>query len=137
MAATPEAFTIHVPDAALHDLQQPVVDRDLNVLIAPFPITTTDDAYNPDVDGDGTNWLVAYSRNGDIHCQSVAYDQGSGLVSVSSSTVVAGTAKVEQYATVAFMGESYLIGYRLLFGGSDYAGYSYFSFDDDVTAAAA
>lgn len=96
-----------------------VVDRDLNVLVAPFVIAPGG-AFAPDVDGDGTNWVVAYYQGGDIHCRSVTYDEVGGTAIVGAGVTVAGTERTETNPTVAWMGESCLIGYRRQFNGTDW-----------------
>ena len=109
----------------LGDVWGAVIDRDLNVLAAPFPIAT--DAANevdPDVDGDGTNWIVAFERTGpmgdpDIICRGVSYVPSTGGVQLSPEHVVEGDAgQAERDPSVAWLGESFLIGYTEVVGGN-------------------
>ena len=111
--------------AQIGDIWGAVIDRNLNTLVAPFPIT--DDAMDdddPDVDGDGTNWVVVFERRGvrgdtDIVYRGVSYVPGTGGVRLSAEQVVEGDAEqIEQDPTVAWMGESFLVGYTEIDGGN-------------------
>ncbi len=96
-----------------------IVDSQPVVLVPQFLIADSGLSETcPSVDGDGTNWVVAYesrlsSSNTDIHCRGVTYDPRSGTAYLTPQhTVVANDARRELGPSVAWMGDSYLIGYR-------------------------
>lgn len=102
------------------DIYGAIVDRDLNVLVRPFPIAqTTDFERFADVDGDGTNWIVAYERassnisgDHDVLCRRVTYDARSGAAYVSGAVVVEGdVGDDETRPTVSWSGESVQIAF--------------------------
>jgi hypothetical protein len=104
-----------------------IVSRDLDVLVPPFAIAATsaqEDA--PEVDGDGTHWAVAFERvnasgDGDIVCRGVSYDAQNGTVTLGAERTIEGdVGQEEREPTVAWMGESYLVGFIEQFSGSDW-----------------
>lgn len=101
---------------AQKDIYGAVLDRGANVLVPPFPIATdasTETA--PDVDGDGTNWVVVFERevtlyDRDLYCVGVSCTPGG--VQLTGERLVAGEPGVDELEpAIAWMGESYLIGY--------------------------
>lgn len=110
-----------------------IVDRDLRVLVSNFPIAQTSaQESDAEVDGDGTNWVVAYESkvgnlDSDIVCRGVTYDSRSGTAYVSGAVVVEGdNGEEERDPTVRWTGESYHIGFAERVGsvGSAYDLYS-------------
>lgn len=109
------------------DVWGAVVDRDATLLAGPFTIADGSlHQRDPDVDGDGTNWWVAYERqegagslDHDIICRRVTYHPSSGQVSVSSPAVVDAEAGVDEIdPAVTWMGESVLVAYLNQFSGA-------------------
>jgi len=96
------------------DVYGAVVDRDLNVLVPAFPIARSAAVErHPQVDGDGTNWVVTYRRDDDVACRQVAYDPQTVSVSVSASaTVYSGPVSNIMRPAVLWNDESCLVGYR-------------------------
>jgi hypothetical protein len=92
-----------------------------------FPIAAAgSDEDLPDVDGDGTHWMVAWQRTNatgdhDIVCRTVVYDPVSGTAALGAERVVEGDAGQDELEpAVAWMGESYLIGFVEQFAGADW-----------------
>ncbi|MEM7201365.1 MAG: hypothetical protein AAF628_13935 [Planctomycetota bacterium] len=102
------------------DIRGWVVDRNLNLLEFVVIATGTDDDDNPDVDGDGANWVVAWERetdagsgDNDVLCAALTYDGAtSSYVIAAGEVVVEGDRNDdERKASVAWLGNSVLIGF--------------------------
>ena len=103
------------------DLRGALVDRDLNpidsyiVIDSGFLPRTA-----PDCDGDGDQWVVVYEReelshpgSRNVRAESFVYVPGSQEVAALASRYVASDAgQDESGPSVAFLGNSYLIGYH-------------------------
>lgn len=94
-----------------------VVNRNANLLSPVFEIDPAGATW-PQVDGDGSSWIVAYERpegagfDRDIFCRKVTLVPGSETPSVGPEVPVANEAgRDEQRAHVSWTGESYLIAY--------------------------
>ncbi|MEM7205736.1 MAG: hypothetical protein AAF628_36115 [Planctomycetota bacterium] len=110
------------------DVYAAIVDRDLRVLVPEFPIATSaSNERSPEVDGDGTHWVVAYvtteagASRTDVACRTVTYDTGIGGAKVGAERIVAGQPGVnEAQPTVAWLGESFLVGFARQFSSGDW-----------------
>ena len=109
------------PSTFAGDVLGAVVDRDLNVLVPPFPIAESAPIEgHPAVDGDGTRWVVAFARGGEIVCRGVTYDPASATVELSAERVLESGPEATRDAAVAWMGDSYAVAYAEQFGGEDW-----------------
>ncbi len=103
------------------DIRAAVVDRNLGVLFSLLGVASSpDDEEDPAVDGDGTNWVVAYtteaspfSGDNDVACRGVSYDPAAGSTYLSASEVIVegDTNDDEIDPSVAWVDASVLIGY--------------------------
>lgn len=107
------------------DIYGAIVDRDLQVLVSEFAIAQSAAVEaNAEVDGDGTNWVVAYEQQGgagdnDIVCRGITYARGSAFV--GPPVVVEGDpGQEEKDASVRWTGESYVIGFAEQYSGQDW-----------------
>ena len=109
------------------DVWGALVDRDLEVLVPPFAIRGTSEVEaRADVDGDGRQWLVAFERvalvgDMDVFGRLVSWDAEEGVLHVSQDHVLADEpARNVRKPSVAWMGESYLVGFLKEFSPLDY-----------------
>ncbi|MCA8948390.1 MAG: hypothetical protein KDE27_02740 [Planctomycetes bacterium] len=95
------------------------VDRDLQILQAFHQVTAfATGGRNPAVDGDGTDFLVAYDRPdpaasalGDVYCRRVSWN-GTALVNATAEIGIATTANDdERTPAVGLLGAKYLIAW--------------------------
>ncbi len=100
-----------------------IVDSDANVVVSEFQIAADAKPLgNPDVDGDGTSFCVAYVRSPGYDestlCREVTFDSASGSVTVGPERVVEDdVGEAEGDPSVAWMGSTYLVGYSESVGG--------------------
>lgn len=105
------------PEANVRGL---VINRNLAVLASATLVGTADDEEAPAVDGNGSEWVVAYetevvagSVNNDIHAVPVAFDAAAGQLVVGTPGVVSAVANVEELAPeIAFLGASCLVSWQ-------------------------
>ncbi|MCU0863244.1 MAG: hypothetical protein MUC36_05610 [Planctomycetes bacterium] len=96
-----------------------VVDRNLTVLDSATLDSSSRDDDVRDVDGDGTNWVVAYesradntSSDRDIHAVPAFFDVATSTLVPGTSTVVSAIANTDELApAIGFLGGSYLIAW--------------------------
>lgn len=96
-----------------------VVDRNLNVLASATLVSSTDDDDARDVDGDGTNWVVAYehrlsntSTDRDIHVVPALFDAVAGTLVPGTPAVVTNLLNTDELApALGFLGGSYVVAW--------------------------
>jgi len=111
------------------DVRGALVDRDLVILDSFVAIETSAslDGYNPDVDGDGASWMVAYQQSegglggpADIYCRRIEWT-GSAAVATAAAEVVSDDAGVdERDAAVGYLGTKYFAAWASQFSGLNY-----------------
>ncbi len=99
-------------------LQAAIVDRFMNVTGGAY-VTTTSTDDEPDCDGDGTDFMVAWQRpepgssDRDVYCQLLHYDSASSSLSnVGAAVAAAKDANEDEMGpTVAFLGPKYALAW--------------------------
>lgn len=96
-----------------------VVDRNINVLASATLVSSTDDDDARDVDGDGTDWVVAYehrlnnaSTDRDIHVVPVRFDTVAGTLVPGAPAVVTSILNTDELSpALGFLGGSYVVAW--------------------------
>lgn len=111
------------------DVRGALVDRDLNVLDGSITVegSVSRDAFNADIDGDGTEWLVAFqqSESGnsgpcDVYCRRLVWN-GSGVATPASAELLEGAPGIdERDPAIGYLGSKYVAAWAVQFAGLNY-----------------